>query len=71
MDAMTKQQQSGSRPMPLESMTSASQETMSAQRQLQWHHSSQGKNGVIFKAFQTIKILNEICLQHSFFSFRS
>ena len=59
MDAMTNQQSSGPRPIPLELMTSASQETMSAQGQLQWHQSSQGRNRLIFKAFQTIKIHNE------------
>ena len=51
MDAVTNQQLSGPRPIPPESMTSASQETMSAQGQLQWHQSSQGKNDAIFKAF--------------------
>ena len=49
MDAMTNQQPSGPRPIHLESTTSASQQTMSAQRQFQWQQSSQGRNEVISK----------------------
>ena len=72
MDAMTTQQQSGPRPMPLESRTSTSQETISAQSQLQWHQSSQGRNGVIFKAFQIIRFTMKFVFNIlSFFPFIS
>ena len=66
MDAVTNQQPSGPRPIPLESAKSISQETMSAQSRLQWHQSSQGRNEVLFK---TVRIHNKIYLHHFSFLF--
>ena len=49
-------QHSGPRPVPPNATTSASQRTISAQRRLQWHQSSQGKFSYLFVAFLTNRL---------------
>ena len=49
-------QHSGPRPVSSNATTSASQHTISAQRQLQWHQSSQGKFSNLFVSLFTNRL---------------